>query len=150
MKTSKRAAAFILKDNKILLMKRIKDGVEYFVFPGGSVEEGETLEEALIREMKEEFSIDVVPGKMIYKKYIKNNYDTGRTSYFFLITDFVGQPELGGPEKKRMNENNQYYPYWIKVEDIVKTNNLYSEGARNFIVDYLEKEKVGILGTLPK
>ena len=36
--TRERASAVIIKDNKILLMKRVKPNLEYFVFPGGGVE----------------------------------------------------------------------------------------------------------------
>jgi ADP-ribose pyrophosphatase YjhB (NUDIX family) len=35
---NKRAAAVIIKDGKILLMRRVKNGREYFVFPGGGIE----------------------------------------------------------------------------------------------------------------
>jgi ADP-ribose pyrophosphatase YjhB (NUDIX family) len=43
-KIRKRATAIIIENGKILLIKRIKSGMEYFVVPGGGVEEGETLE----------------------------------------------------------------------------------------------------------
>ena len=42
-------------DNEILLIKSPKRGWEY---PGGMVEPGETFEEALLREIKEESGID--------------------------------------------------------------------------------------------
>jgi 8-oxo-dGTP diphosphatase len=55
-----RAAALIIKEDKILLMHRKKEGREYWVFPGGSVEEGETPEEAVIREIMEELSLKAI------------------------------------------------------------------------------------------
>lgn len=48
MKT--RAAGIIIKDGKILLMRRVKDGREYFVFPGGSIEKNETPKNSLRQE----------------------------------------------------------------------------------------------------
>ena len=55
------AAAIIIKDNKILIARR-KDN-QYFrdkwEFPGGKIEKGETPEECLQREVKEEFDITV-------------------------------------------------------------------------------------------
>ena len=48
-----RAVGVIIKDNKILLMRRIKNGQEYYVFPGGGVKEGESTETAIIREIRE-------------------------------------------------------------------------------------------------
>tara|TARA_Y100000992_G_C20957930_1_gene346738 strand:- start:79 stop:477 length:399 start_codon:yes stop_codon:yes gene_type:complete len=54
--------AVLLKDNKILLPKRsykLKKMPNMYEFPGGKVEQGESLKEALKRELNEELSIDV-------------------------------------------------------------------------------------------
>ncbi len=50
----------ILNGEKVLLMKRFKQpfGGKY-VFPGGHMEEGETIEETCIREAKEETGLEV-------------------------------------------------------------------------------------------
>lgn len=53
----RKAAGILLKDKKLLVEKSF--GKESFISPGGSIEEGESPEEALIRELKEEFSIEV-------------------------------------------------------------------------------------------
>ena len=60
--TRERASAVIIKDNKILLMKRVKPNLEYFVFPGGGVEKNESLDDTLKREVKEELSLDIKNG----------------------------------------------------------------------------------------
>ena len=51
-------------DNKVLLGKNRQGGVYegYYVVPGGGIDEGETKEEALIREMQEETGIDIRAG----------------------------------------------------------------------------------------
>ena len=50
-------------ENKKLLAVRAK-GKDAFYIPGGKREDGETDEQALIRENKEEISIDIVPGSL--------------------------------------------------------------------------------------
>lgn len=60
------AAAIIRKDNKILICQRGAGGSTAFLweFPGGKLEPGETLEECLVRECKEELEIDIKVGKV--------------------------------------------------------------------------------------
>ncbi|HSV85039.1 MAG TPA: NUDIX domain-containing protein, partial [Levilinea sp.] len=53
-RTDKRVTAVIIRDHKVLLIHRFKNGSEYWVFPGGGVEEGEDLNTALKREVVEE------------------------------------------------------------------------------------------------
>ena len=56
----------IVKNNKILLIKRaIPPFIGYWVLPGGHVEYGERVEEALVRELKEELGIGVKIKKLI-------------------------------------------------------------------------------------
>lgn len=56
-------AAIIIYQGKILCVQRDKHEYAYlsdkFEFPGGKIEAGETGEEALIREIKEELAIDI-------------------------------------------------------------------------------------------
>jgi mutator protein MutT len=52
-----KAAGILIRDRK-LLVERSK-GKEFFIAPGGSIEPGETPEQALVRELKEEFQIAV-------------------------------------------------------------------------------------------
>lgn len=54
-------AALIIKDDKILICQRSKDDKqpEKWEFPGGKIEPGETLEECLVREIREELNIDI-------------------------------------------------------------------------------------------
>ena len=60
MKTIKVVAAIIIHENKIFATQRgygeFKDGWE---FPGGKIEPGETPQEALVREIKEELDIEI-------------------------------------------------------------------------------------------
>lgn len=60
------ADAVIIKDEKILLIKRGFDPFKgSWALPGGFIEYGETVEEATVREVKEETGLDVEPVKLI-------------------------------------------------------------------------------------
>ena len=49
-----RAVAVVLRDRRLLVIKRHFAGRDYAVLPGGSVEPGESFEEAVVRELQEE------------------------------------------------------------------------------------------------
>ena len=53
-----RSSAIILRKKKILLIHRRKNSAEYWVLPGGGIENGETAEEAVKREVKEETGLN--------------------------------------------------------------------------------------------
>jgi 8-oxo-dGTP pyrophosphatase MutT (NUDIX family) len=130
----KRASAVIIRDGKILLIRRVRSDKEYFVFPGGGVDEGESVEEAVAREVKEELCLDVKKYKFLFS--IENlavppfiTIHTGnRNEYYFLIEDYSGVPEIGGPEKERITAQNQYHVAWLfPREGVEKLIALFSE-----------------------
>jgi 8-oxo-dGTP diphosphatase len=62
-------AAVILRDSKILVCQRRRDDSHalQWEFPGGKVESGEILQEALAREIREELGIEAVIGKELFR-----------------------------------------------------------------------------------
>lgn len=133
----KRVAVVISKDNKILLMRRIKDGRKYFVFPGGGVKRGENFESAIKREIKEEFDIDITIRTFLFR--IENK---GRVELYFLVNNFVGEPHISGEERQRIDENNQYILAWKKLSQIKKLSNLFPEEAKNRIEELVIKGEI--------
>ena len=60
MKTVKVVAAIIVKDGKVFATQRgYGDWKDYWEFPGGKVEDGETPEGALVREIREELATSI-------------------------------------------------------------------------------------------
>lgn len=136
MRTNKRAVGIILKDKKLLVFHRFKGGCWYYAFAGGGVEEGETEEEAVVREMKEELSIDVKVDKLLFNQPVQRTpRDEKREHYFFLITEFSGEPKLSGPEKERTNKENQYHPIWIRLDKLKEYDNLYPKEAKEKLIE---------------
>ncbi|MCA9440990.1 MAG: NUDIX domain-containing protein [Candidatus Omnitrophica bacterium] len=61
-----RVAALILREGRILLAEHEKGGRRYWLLPGGGVEFGESLEEALQRELMEEAGLEIEVGDLLW------------------------------------------------------------------------------------
>lgn len=88
--------AMIIKDRKILLVRRGQPpAFGKWSIPGGVVQLGETLEEAVIREAREETGLEVRPlriGKVVERIYRDTE---SRIEYHYIILDYVCEI-LGG------------------------------------------------------
>lgn len=127
----KRAAIILLNDEKILIIRRFKNGKQYFVIPGGGVKKKETPKEAALREMKEETNLDVVIERKFH--VFKNE---GNPEYYYLSTRFSGTMQFGGPELKKINENNLFHLEWISFTELVEIN-LYPDEIKQKILQEL-------------
>jgi len=81
--------AVVLNEDKILLVKRLyPPGKGRWSIPGGLVEVGEDLEQAVIRELKEETNLDGIPlGVVSVAQYIEES--RGLVRYHYVIIDFL-------------------------------------------------------------
>ncbi|NLK85501.1 MAG: (deoxy)nucleoside triphosphate pyrophosphohydrolase [Aeromonadales bacterium] len=108
MKTIKVVAAIILKDNKIFATQRgygdFKDGWE---FPGGKVEQGESPECALIREIKEELDTTITDLKFF------DNVQYDYPNFHLDMDCFLCKIESGSLELKEHEASR-----WLTADDL--------------------------------
>ena len=119
-----RAAAIIPYNNGIILIQRIKGNKEnlneYYVIPGGGQEDGETIEQATLREVKEELGIEIELTQKCYK--IESQ---GKKQYFFVAKYKSGVIGTGTGEEMTNIDYEKYGAYIPKVipkEDIENIN----------------------------
>jgi len=127
VRTNIGARAIVIKEGKILLIHRRKDGKEYWVFPGGGVEEGETPREAGAREVKEETGATV----RCTEKVAEQQFGNGKQLFFNceLIDD--GDLRMTGPEKQ--TKDNWYQPEWRDLSEIEDLT-LYPTEVRDLLI----------------
>lgn len=120
MRTKDSVRAIIIDNDELLLIKRIKQDITYYVFPGGGVEEGESLFEALDREIQEEINITISNPERIYQE----NTETS-TNHFFICEYKSGEFGISnGPEYTSVEYQNkgQYIPVRIPIDDLSNYN----------------------------
>ncbi|GIN72669.1 DNA mismatch repair protein MutT [Bacillus sp. J14TS2] len=105
-----RGSVVLIKDKKVGLIKRIREGSVYYVFPGGGIEEGETPE----REALEELGVKVKVNECIAKVQFNG------IQYFF-NAEIIGGVFGTGKGEEYTDENRDrgtYLPTWIEIEKL--------------------------------
>jgi 8-oxo-dGTP diphosphatase len=88
--------AVIVQDQRVLLIRRGQAPLlGEWSLPGGVLECGETLREAVVREAREETGLVVETGEMlgVYERVIRG--DDGRVRYHYVLIDFLCRPAGG-------------------------------------------------------
>jgi inorganic pyrophosphatase len=125
-----RAAVFVIDKDKLLLFYRLKNGEEYYAVPGGGVEPNETPEQAAVRELKEETSLDITLSEKI------GEFESdGNQQYFYIAKSWNGTPTFGGEELERQSPANVYRLEWVPIEKLNDIN--LRQEAREMLLRYL-------------
>ncbi len=96
-----RAAAIIVKDDQILLARHEKEGQSYWVLPGGGVDYGETVGEALVREIREEANLDIRLGELVLlNDSIPPDHHRHIVNLYFLADITGGEVRVGQNDKR--------------------------------------------------
>ena len=126
MKTEFASKAIIIKNEKILLLRKSKDDPvsgNRWEFPGGRIELGESPEECLLRDVKEEtgLEIEIVKPLKAWSFFPFTNNETQLVGVTFLCCHISGEAEL-------TEEHTEFK--WLAPEEI----------ARGDFADWLKEE----------
>lgn len=111
------AYAVIINDGKILMLN-IKSNGKLF-FPGGGLEIGETIFEALKREVKEEVGLEVEIEKMIYFKEQFFYYDPADEAYQMFNFFYLCEPlHLNISSDTEVDDEECEKPRWIDIQEL--------------------------------
>ncbi|MFB3102412.1 MAG: (deoxy)nucleoside triphosphate pyrophosphohydrolase [Alphaproteobacteria bacterium] len=105
------AVALVDADDRILLARRPagKSMAGLWEFPGGKLQEGETPEAALIRELREELTIDTVESCLAPIAFASHTYD----DFHLLMPLFVCRVWTGTPQPREGQELA-----WVRPRDM--------------------------------
>lgn len=121
-----------------VIYRRKKDNdriKEYYVIPGGGVEEEEDLIEALKRELEEELDIKVEVNELAFQVETES-----RIEYFYNCTFIKGNFKLNGEELERMTKDNYYEPTFIELS-LINNYDIMEEVKDYFNNQYFSLKK---------
>ena len=129
-----RAGIVLIEDNTVALIERHRAGLDYFVFPGGGVDEGETPEQAAVREAMEELGVEVA----IKQKVVEIQIETSRQVYF-LVERVAGEFGTGTGEEftdsdPRDPSEGIYVPVWMPIEELSQRQKIYPTALAQLVL----------------
>ena len=110
-----RSVAIVVRGGKILMERVFYFGREFYTVPGGGIEPGETPEQAVLRELKEETGLE---GKIV-KPLVTIHKDHGSSEYSFEVEVTEDQEAITGYDPEESTENPPLREVlWMSLEEI--------------------------------
>lgn len=112
MEKRESSRAIVFSNNKMVVMYREKNDRVYYTFPGGGINPNESKEDCVVREVLEEFGINVKPIKEVYL------YENEKTIQHFFVCEWT-DGELGtgeGEEFQGDASRGVYVPMLVENE----------------------------------
>ena len=129
----KAARAIVIRDDELLVVHRNKFGKKYDTLPGGRIEMGESPEEAVRRELREETELEVGEARLVFVEEAGDPYGT---QYIFLCEYKDGEPKLSADsEEAAINKlgQNIHEPIWLRIDEL-NERPFVSEGLKERIM----------------
>ena len=129
-----RAGIILIENDRVALIERHRAGLDYFVFPGGGVDEGETPEQAAIREAMEELGVEVA----IKRKVAVIHFDQS-TQVYYLVERVGGEFGSGTGEEFTDSDPNDpeegiYIPIWMPIDELPRHEKVFPESVAKLLL----------------
>jgi 8-oxo-dGTP diphosphatase len=120
-----RAGIVLIEDGKVALIERHRAGLDYYVFPGGGVDAGETAQQAAIREAMEELGVEVAIKQMVAVIHFDQS-----TQVYFLVERVSGEFGSGTGEEFTDSDPNDpqegiYVPVWMPIDELPQQKKVF-------------------------
>ena len=111
--------AVMEKGGKFFMLIKEVDGRIEFSFPGGLVEKGESLEEALKREVREETGLEVEPLRVFHATKYRHPRGGEDIGIYYVVKVVGGRIRLGGEKDQKFLQakflSEEEMPSWART-----------------------------------
>jgi 8-oxo-dGTP diphosphatase len=129
------ARAIIISEGKLLVAKMRDHRGIYYILPGGGQQHGETLEEAVVRECREEVGVQVsVLGLVYVREYIGRNHNFSKRHRHFHQLEHVFHCRIDDPAAPcpgSETDNHQVGVSWLALENF-QSIRFYPEAIKKY------------------
>ena len=130
-----RAGIILIEDDKVALIERHRAGLDYYVFPGGGVDEGETPEQGAIRETMEELGVEVAIMQKVAIIHFAQS-----TQVYYLVERVSGEFGTGTGEEftdadPENPEEGVYIPIWMPIEGLPQHEKVFPESVAKLVLN---------------
>ena len=129
-----RAGIVLIENDRVALIERHRAGLDYYVFPGGGVDEGETPEQGAIREAMEELGVEVaIQKKVAVIHFIQS------TQVYYLVERVGGEFGTGTGEEFTDSdpdnpEEGVYIPVWMPIDELPQHEKVFPESVAKILL----------------
>lgn len=129
-----RAGVILIENDKVALIERHRADLDYYVFPGGGVDEGETPEQAAVREAREELGLEVA----IKQKAAVIHFGLS-TQVYFLVERIGGEFGTGAGEEFTDSDPDNpqegiYIPIWMPIDELPRHEKVFPESVAKLLL----------------
>lgn len=129
----------LIRDGKIAMVHSLK--YDYYKYPGGGIEPGETLEDALIREVSEESGLQVIPQSireygLVHRVQKSDREDIFIQDNYYFLCDAEDAVQLQNLDDYEAEE--RFTLEWVEPQHAIRTNRFEDHGPKDSIM--LERE----------
>ena len=127
-------SAAIILHGKVLIVRRGRaPAKDIFTLPGGAVEVGETIYDAVVREVREETALDIVPGELAGYREVILRDSHGGVERHFVVLCFAARLLSGTP----MPNEEIAEMLWVRPDEVAGLRT--TEGLAEIIASAFEK-----------
>lgn len=122
-----RPAALIIENNHVLLLRYSYGNQDVYALMGGNTDEGESLSDTLIRELREELNIEIEVGEMLLIGEVIQPSKSVVLHCIFSAKIIAGLPHINPHHTTALDIG------WLPIEDL-KNYNLYPNIGHHIIM----------------